>query len=45
MAWGKYDQLIYVSHSTNTVVVRLGGGEENSALWQFAIRALIRSIP
>ena len=45
LAWGKQDQLIYVSPSTNTVVVRLGGGEANSALWQFAIRALVRSIP
>jgi CubicO group peptidase (beta-lactamase class C family) len=45
LAWGKQDQLIYVSPSTNTVVVRLGGGEADSALWQFAIRALVRSIP
>jgi len=44
LAWGKQGQHIYVSPSTNTVVVRLGGGED-SALWPFALRALIRSIP
>ena len=43
LAWGKYNQVIYVSPSTNTVVVRLG--EERSYPWPFAIRALIRSLP
>jgi len=43
LAWGKYNEIIYVSPSTNTVVVRLGG--ERSYPWPFAIRALIRSFP
>jgi len=44
LASGKQGQFIYVSPSTNTVAVRLGGGE-NSPLWAFVIRALVRSIP
>jgi CubicO group peptidase (beta-lactamase class C family) len=44
LAWGKQGQHIYVSSSTNTVVVRLGGGGPPD-LWPFAIRALIRSLP
>jgi CubicO group peptidase (beta-lactamase class C family) len=44
LAWGKQGQHIYVSPSTNTVVVRLGGGED-SDLWPFVLRALVRSIP
>ncbi len=43
LAWGKQGQFIYVSPSTNTVVVRLGGGED-SYPWPFALRALIRSL-
>ncbi len=42
-ARGKYNEIIYVSPSTNTVVVRLGG--ERSYPWEFAIRALIHSLP
>ncbi len=44
LASGKWGQFIYVSPSTNTVVVRLGAGE-NSMRWAFVIRALIHSIP
>src|SRR5215467_5512225 len=44
LAWGKQGQHIYVSPSTNTVVVRLGGGEDTD-LWPFVLRALVRSIP
>jgi CubicO group peptidase (beta-lactamase class C family) len=43
-AWGKQGQFLYVSPSTNTVVVRLGGGTQYYP-WPFAIRALIRSLP
>jgi CubicO group peptidase (beta-lactamase class C family) len=42
LAWGKDGQFIYVSPSTNTVVVRLGG--EESYPWPFALRALTRSL-
>jgi CubicO group peptidase (beta-lactamase class C family) len=42
LAWGKYNQIIYVSPSANTVVVRLGG--ERSYPWPWAIRALIGSL-
>jgi hypothetical protein len=42
LAWGKYNQIIHISPSANTVVVRLGG--ERSYPWPFAIRALIRSL-
>ncbi len=44
MANGKDGQFIYVSPSTNTVVVRLGWGP-HPEMWPFAIRALIHSIP
>jgi CubicO group peptidase (beta-lactamase class C family) len=44
MANGKQGQYIYVSPSTNTVVVRLGGGTMYYP-WPFAIRALIHSLP
>lgn len=44
LANGKQGQFIYVSPSTNTVAVRLGGGE-NSPLWAFVLRALVHSIP
>ncbi|HEX8990167.1 MAG TPA: hypothetical protein VF784_00685 [Anaerolineales bacterium] len=44
LAWGKQGQYLYVSPSTNTVVVRLGGGTQYYP-WPFAIRALIRSLP
>jgi CubicO group peptidase (beta-lactamase class C family) len=40
---GKQGQYVYVSPSTNTVVVRLGGGKGYYP-WPFAIRALIRSL-
>jgi CubicO group peptidase (beta-lactamase class C family) len=43
MAWGKDGQWLYVSPSTNTVVVRLGEGNQFYP-WPFAIRALIRSL-
>ena len=47
LAWGKDGQYIYVSPSTNTVVVRLGGGQQYDQFpfaWPLAIRALISSI-
>src|SRR5215469_12182440 len=44
LAWGKQGQHMYVSPSTNTVVVRLGGGED-SDLWPFVLHALARSLP
>ncbi len=44
MARGWLGQIIYVSPSTNTVVVRLGGGPQPDTLWPFVIRALIRSL-
>lgn len=45
-AWGKQGQYLYVSPSTRTVVVRLGGGGGAQYYpWPFAIRALIRSLP
>jgi len=43
LALGKQGQYVYVSPSTNTVVVRLGGGTGYYP-WPFAIRALIRPI-
>ena len=43
MASGKDGQWLYVSPSTNTVVVRLGEGEQYYP-WPFAIRALIQSL-
>jgi CubicO group peptidase (beta-lactamase class C family) len=43
MAFGKDGQWLYVSPSTNTVVLRLGEGEQFYP-WPFAIRALIRSL-
>ncbi len=46
MAWGKQGQFLYISPSTNTVVVRLGGGNESSEhMWPFELRALIHSLP
>jgi CubicO group peptidase (beta-lactamase class C family) len=42
LAWGKQGQFLYISPSTNTVVVRLGGGTQFYP-WPFAIRALIRA--
>jgi CubicO group peptidase (beta-lactamase class C family) len=42
LAWGKDGQFIYVSPSTNTVIVRLGGQEAYP--WPFALRALIGSM-
>jgi CubicO group peptidase (beta-lactamase class C family) len=44
LAWGKQDQILYISPSTNTVVVRLGGGD-GSYPWPVAIQALVHSIP
>ncbi|MGO8948223.1 MAG: serine hydrolase domain-containing protein [Ktedonobacterales bacterium] len=44
LAWGKQNQIIYVSPSTNTVVVRLGGGDQVD-WWPAAIQALIHSLP
>jgi CubicO group peptidase (beta-lactamase class C family) len=44
MANGKDGQFIYISPSTNTVVVRLGWGQQPQN-WPFIIRALIHSIP
>jgi len=44
LANGKDGQFIYVSPSTNTVVVRLGWGEKPQR-WPFIIRSLIHSIP
>lgn len=45
LAWGKQGQHIYVSPSTNTVVVRLGGGEDSSDQWPFVLHALVLSLP
>jgi CubicO group peptidase (beta-lactamase class C family) len=45
MARGYLGQIIYVSPSKNTVVVRFGGGPRPDGLWPFAIRALIQSLP
>ncbi len=44
MANGKDGQFIYVSPSTNTVVVRLGWGEHPER-WPFIIRTLVHSLP
>ena len=44
LAWGKQGQILYVSPSTNTVVVRLGGGPDSDA-WPVAIQALVHSLP
>ncbi len=44
LAWGKQGQIVYVSPSTNTVVVRLGGGDD-SYPWPVAIQALVRALP
>jgi CubicO group peptidase (beta-lactamase class C family) len=44
MAFGKDGQWLYVSPSTNTVVLRLGEGDQFYP-WPFAIRAMIRSLP
>ena len=44
LAWGKQGQILYVSPSTNTVVVRLGGGS-HSYPWPVAIQALVHSLP
>jgi CubicO group peptidase (beta-lactamase class C family) len=44
LAWGKQGQHIYVSPSTNTVVVRLGGGEPPDR-WPFVLRALVHAMP
>jgi CubicO group peptidase (beta-lactamase class C family) len=44
LALGKDGQYVYVSPSTDTVVVRLGGGTQYYP-WPFAIRALIHSLP
>lgn len=43
LANGKQGQFLYVSPSTNTVVVRLGGGPNNPE-WLFAIQALVHSL-
>jgi CubicO group peptidase (beta-lactamase class C family) len=45
MARGYLGQIIYVSPSRNTVVVRFGGGPRSDGLWPFAIGALVRSLP
>jgi CubicO group peptidase (beta-lactamase class C family) len=45
LAWGKQDQIIYISPSTNTVVVRLGGGADLSQQWPIMIQALVHSLP
>lgn len=44
LAWGKQNQILYVSPSTNTVVVRLGWGDD-SYPWPIAIQALVHSLP
>ena len=44
LAWGKQGQILYVSPSTNTVVVRLGGGSDTYP-WPVAIQALVHSLP
>jgi CubicO group peptidase (beta-lactamase class C family) len=43
LAWGKQGQILYVSPSTNTVVVRLGGGDD-SYPWPVAIQALVHAL-
>jgi CubicO group peptidase (beta-lactamase class C family) len=43
LAWGKQGQILYVSPSTNTVVVRLGGGPDSDA-WPVAIQALVHAL-
>jgi CubicO group peptidase (beta-lactamase class C family) len=45
MARGNLGQIIYVSPSKNTVVVRFGNGPSPDRVWPFAIRALVRSLP
>lgn len=44
MARGNLGQIIYVSPSQNTVVVRFGNGPQPDGLWPFAIGALIQSL-
>jgi CubicO group peptidase (beta-lactamase class C family) len=44
MARGYLGQIIYVSPSNNTVVVRFGGGPRPDGVWPFAIRELIRQL-
>jgi CubicO group peptidase (beta-lactamase class C family) len=44
LAWGKQNQILYVSPSTNTVVVRLGGGDD-AYPWPVAMHALVHSLP
>jgi CubicO group peptidase (beta-lactamase class C family) len=44
MAWGKQGQFLYISPSTNTVVVRLGGGSD-SYPWPVALQALVHALP
>jgi CubicO group peptidase (beta-lactamase class C family) len=44
MARGNLGQIIYISPSQNTVVVRFGNGPQPDGLWPFAIQALIQSI-
>jgi CubicO group peptidase (beta-lactamase class C family) len=44
MARGNLGQLIYVSPSRNTVVVRLGDEPDNNYQWPFIVRALLDQI-
>jgi CubicO group peptidase (beta-lactamase class C family) len=44
MARGNLGQIIYVSPSKNTVVVRFGNGPSPDRVWPFAIRELIRQL-
>ncbi len=44
LAWGKQGQHIYISPSTHTVVVRLGGGGPPDA-WPYQLQAFVHSIP
>jgi CubicO group peptidase (beta-lactamase class C family) len=44
LAWGKQGQILYISPSTNTVVVRLGGGSDTYP-WPAAIQSLVHALP
>lgn len=45
MAFGRYDQLIYVAPRKHAVIVRLGNAPDTHMLWALAIRSLVDQLP